>query len=80
MLETASVLGTSTVSDVFLLGIKGMFLVGILLYFIFSIIVVRQIHVMKRTIVTPFSPIVLMIGYSHLILVGLLGLTFLLIL
>ncbi|MDH5533385.1 MAG: hypothetical protein OEX81_03095 [Candidatus Pacebacteria bacterium] len=85
MLQTTLAFGTQsanadTLSSLLLMGVKGMFLVGVLLYFIFAIIIVRQIHIMKKTLITPFSPVVLTIGYGHLIVVGLVGLLFLLIL
>lgn len=85
MLQTTLAFGTQaatseTLSSLLLTGVKGMFLLGILIYFIFAIIIVRQIHVMKKTLITPFSPVVLTIGFGHLIAVGLVGLLFLLIL
>ena len=85
MLQTTLAFGTEatnteTLSTLLLMGVKGMFLIGVLIYFIFAIIIVRQIHIMKKTLITPFSPIVLTIGFGHLIVVGLVGLLFLLIL
>jgi hypothetical protein len=76
----ADTINSTTVSSLLLMGVKGMFIIGILIYFIFAIIIVRQIHVMKKTLITPFEPIVQTIGYGHLIVVGLVGLLFLLIL
>jgi len=73
-------LGTDTMSVLLLSGVKLMILLGVFLYFIFAIIIVRQINVMKKTLITPFSPVVLTIGLIHLALVVSIGLIFLLIL
>lgn len=73
-------LSTITMSNLLLSGVKLMFLLGVLIYFIFSIIIVRQINVMKKTLITPFSPVVQTVGFVHLIVIGLTGLLFLLIL
>lgn len=85
LLQTTLSFGTDAVSAdsinaLFLTGIKGIFLLGILIYFIFALIVVRQIHVMKKTLITPFSPVVQTAGYTHLLFVGVVGVIFLLIL
>ena len=85
LLQTALSFGTGSVSPdsisaLFLTGIKGMFLLGVLIYFLFALIIVRQIHVMKKTLITPFSPIVQTVGYTHLLFVGVVGVIFLLIL
>ena len=78
MLQAPLVLGQTTTSpEVFsgflLMGVKGMFLFGVLLYFIFSIVVLRQIYVMKNTLITPFSPVIQMIGWAHLVVICLVG-------
>jgi uncharacterized membrane protein YidH (DUF202 family) len=44
------------------------FIIGGILYIIFAIVVIRQIHVMKKTLITTFSPIIEIIGYIHLVL------------
>jgi uncharacterized membrane protein YidH (DUF202 family) len=44
------------------------FIIGGILYIIFAIVVIRQIHVMKKTLITTFSPVIEIIGYIHLIL------------
>jgi len=82
MLQAPLVLGQTTTnpeffSGILLIGIKGMFLLGIALYFVFSIVMIRQIHVMKNTLITPFSPTIQLIGFGHLLAVGLVGLLFL---
>lgn len=37
-----------------------------LVYIIFAIVVVRQIAVMKKTLITSFSPIITLLGLVHL--------------
>lgn len=85
LLQTALSFGseamtTDSINSLFLMGIKGLFLIGVLIYFIFALIIVRQIHVMKKTLITPFSPFVQTIGYTHLFFVGTVGIIFLLVL
>ncbi len=41
------------------------FLIGFFLYVIFAFIALRQIDLMRKTVVTPFSPVVLVIGILH---------------
>lgn len=67
-------------SGVMLGGVKFLFLLGVLTYFVFSIVVVRQIVVMKKTLITSFSPLLQVVGWGHLVTVGFFGLVFLLIL
>ncbi|HEX7018249.1 MAG TPA: DUF5657 family protein [Patescibacteria group bacterium] len=45
---------------------KILFVVAAALYVMFAFVVTRQIHVMKSTLITTFSPIVQLIGYVHL--------------
>ena len=57
MLQTTMILGDSVMGpdlfgDLFGLVLKAMFLIGALLYLVFSLIVVRQIHIMKNTLIT----------------------------
>ncbi|HYD34945.1 MAG TPA: DUF5657 family protein [Vitreimonas sp.] len=47
--------------------IKLMFIVAGLLYVTFAVIVTRQVHVMKNTLMTTFSPMVQLLGYIHLV-------------
>jgi choline-glycine betaine transporter len=47
---------------------KTMFIISIILYLIFAIVIVRQINVMKKTLITPFSPVVKTIGWIHLMI------------
>ncbi len=48
--------------------IQDLFIVGGILYVIFALIVIRQIAVMKRTLITPFSPVIKILGYIHLVI------------
>lgn len=43
-------------------GFKFMFVVAAVLYLIFSLLVLRQIDLMKKTLITPFSPVITAIG------------------
>lgn len=53
--------------DQFVLTVfKNCFVAGSLLYIIFAVVVVRQIVVMKKTLITSFNPIILTFGYLHL--------------
>lgn len=36
------------------------------LYVVFAVVVTRQIDIMKKTLITPFSSVVTIIGYVHL--------------
>ena len=51
-----------------LLLLKILFVLGAFLYLVFAFVVVRQIQVMKGTVMTPFSPIVQLIGLVHLLI------------
>jgi len=50
-----------------LLLVKVLFIIGAFLYLIFSFVVVRQIYLMRSTLVTPFSNVILLLGFVHLI-------------
>lgn len=55
--------------DSVILGIvKTLFFAGFGLYLIFAVIALRQIGLMRKTVVTPLSPIVQLIGIAHLVL------------
>lgn len=47
--------------------VKIFFLIGFFLYILFAFLVVRQIEEMRRTVVTPLSPIIQVVGYLHLL-------------
>lgn len=65
--QTQLILNGLTMDSALMLVLKLFFIVGGLLYFVFSLVVVRQIAVMKKTLITPLSPTVTAIGYIHLI-------------
>ncbi len=46
--------------------LKMIFIAAGLLYLLFAFVVTRQIHIMKNTVSTPLSGVVLLIGYLHL--------------
>lgn len=50
-----------------LMLVKLFFVIGGLLYFIFGFIVVRQIQLMRSTVVTPFSSVIQLFGLVHLL-------------
>lgn len=45
---------------------KLLFIAGGLLYLVFSLVAHRQITIMKKTLTTPLSPIVTVLGIAHL--------------
>jgi len=45
-----------------------MFFLGFFLYLIFAFIAVRQIDIMRKTVVTPFAGVIQIIGMLHLLL------------
>ncbi|NCN83087.1 MAG: hypothetical protein GW947_03920 [Candidatus Pacebacteria bacterium] len=47
---------------------KFFFIVSAALYCMFAIVVVRQVVIMKNTLLTTFSPILQIVGYAHLAL------------
>lgn len=54
-------------SDAFIFGIlRWMVLLGFGLYLLFSIVIVRQIHLMTTTVGTGFELPIKMLGYLHL--------------
>ena len=48
--------------------VKILFLLGFFLYILFAFLAVRQIEEMRRTVITPLSPIIQVVGYVHLLL------------
>ncbi len=64
--QSQMILNGLTMDRALLLVLKLFYIVGGMLYFVFSLVVVRQIAVMKKTLITPLSPTVTMIGYVHL--------------
>ncbi|MDQ3008602.1 MAG: hypothetical protein M3Q81_03325 [bacterium] len=61
------------VNALILIFLKLMFILGGVLYLIFSFVITRQVHIMKNTLITPVSLFVQLLAYAHLVLaVGLL--------
>jgi len=55
------------VNDFILLAVKLMLVMGALLYLVFAFVVTRQITVMRSTVITPFSGMVGLLGFIHLL-------------
>ena len=66
------VLGTKTVDQsitvLFDSALKIIFVLLAGLYLAFAFVVIRQISVMKKTLITPFSPVIAIIGYLHFLI------------
>lgn len=56
-----------TNTPIFLGLLKFLFILGAALYVIFSFVVVRQISLMRQTVVTSLSAFLQLIGYLHLL-------------
>lgn len=50
-----------------LLLFKAVLLFSIAMYIVFALVVIRQIDLMTKTIKTPLTPILKMVGWGHLI-------------
>ena len=48
--------------------IKILFLIGFFLYILFAFLAARQVEEMRRTVITPLSSIIQLVGYIHLLL------------
>lgn len=46
--------------------VKVILIVGGALYFVFAFIVIRQISVMRKTLITPLEPEIAFLGWLHL--------------
>ncbi len=58
---------TETDADTLLVSILKLFLIlGGLLYVVFTFVVVRQIDIMKKTLITQISPLITTLGIVHL--------------
>lgn len=56
---------------------KVLFILSVFFYVIFSVIVIRQVQIMKNTLITPVSPVILWASILHLLVaVGILFLFF----
>jgi hypothetical protein len=56
-----------SINTLLLDGVRLLFYAGFFLYIVFAFIALRQIEVMRRTVVTPFSTAVLLLGILHLL-------------
>ncbi len=50
----------------FLLLLKWLIVGVFAMYVAFAFIVTRQIHIMRKTLITSFTPVLRVIGYAHL--------------
>lgn len=57
---------------------KILFVTSAFLYLVFAFVTTRQIKVMRSTLITPFSPVVRLVGYAHLALALLVFISFVL--
>lgn len=69
-----------THTPLFLGVMKVMFVIAAILYVLFSFVVVRQIELMRKTVVTSLSAFLQLIGYIHLVFSILVVIIFLLVL
>ena len=60
------ILKPDNLNDLILTLFQDFFILGGIFYIIFAVIVIRQIIVMKKTLITTFNPIILTLGYIHL--------------
>ena len=67
LLNTSGNFLTGDMNDLTLLLFKVMFVVTAFLYVLFAIVVVRQISIMRSTLITSFSPLLTMVGLVHLL-------------
>lgn len=61
---------TLTVTDlnsIFLEGVRWLFYIAFGLYLLFTLVALRQIELMRKTVVTPFSGVVMVIGILHVV-------------
>ncbi len=70
LLQLPLILGDQTVSpefvsDLFFNFLKVLFILVGILYTVFAIVVIRQIHTMQRTLVTSLSGSLKVVGYVH---------------
>lgn len=57
----------SQLQDTFWAGFKILVLLAFLLYILFAVIVVRQVHLMAKTFVTSAEPFLKLLAYIHLL-------------
>lgn len=68
IINSQNVLLDSDVNDLTVLVFRILFIIAAFLYMLFSIVVVRQISIMRSTLITEFSPLLQLIGLVHLLL------------
>lgn len=69
--NTLSSLSNPALAQDFLLGAFKFFLIlSALIYMVFAFVILRQVKVMKSTLITPFSPVIRTLGILHLALAG----------
>lgn len=56
-----------SITLVLLSGVRILFYLGFVFYVIFAFIALRQIEMMRKTVITPFSPVMLILGLLHLL-------------
>jgi len=54
-------------ANLILLLVKVLLLIGAILYLVFSFVVVRQIQVMRNTLITPLAGVIQIVGIVHLL-------------
>lgn len=69
---------SGSLNSLFFSFLKVLFVTAGLLYVVFAIIIVRQIHTMQQSLVTSFSSKIGILGYIHLVLAILVLLFFML--
>ena len=52
-------------SDFILISIKGSILLILIFYAIFSLIIIRQVNIMRKTLITNISPIIRVFSIIH---------------
>ncbi len=57
---------TAIMPQTVLEGVFKFLVLGVLLlYLLFSFVVIRQVSVVRKTLITPFSPVLVTIGWVH---------------
>lgn len=54
--------------DLVQISLKFIFVAAAFFYLVYTFIVFRQVQVMKKTLITSFSPIVNLLGFANLLL------------
>lgn len=67
-------------SPLLLMVFKFFLIALMILYVLFSVVVIRQIAIMRQTLITTFSPTIRLFGYLHLLFAVMVLLLFIIIL